>query len=153
MGAFIWIIKYNLLQEVLIKIQYNHMQKTILYYILVAIIGIFIGWLLFGKPMRSLPAGTHRMPDGRIMSDNGPGMASMMHDMNANLTGKTGDEFDKAFLDDMIIHHQGAVDMAQAVLKNSKRPELIKLANDIITAQTVEIDMMKKWQKEWFAQQ
>lgn len=103
--------------------------------------------------MQSLPAGTHRMSDGRIMSDNGSGMASMMHDMNANLTGKTGDEFDKAFLDDMIIHHQGAVDMAQLVLKNSKRPELIKLANDIITAQTTEIDMMKKWQKEWFAQQ
>ena len=141
------------MQEVLIKIYYNYMQKIILYYILVAIIGIFIGWLLFGKPMQSLPAGTHRMSDGRIMSDNGSGMASMMHDMNANLTGKTGDVFDKAFLDDMIIHHQGAVDMAQLVLKNSKRPELIKLANDIITAQTTEIDMMKKWQKEWFAQQ
>lgn len=129
------------------------MQKTILYYILVAAIGIFIGWLLFGRPARPLPIGMHRMSDGSIMNNNGSGMTSMMHDMNANLVGKTGDVFDKAFLDDMIIHHQGAVDMAQAVLKNSKRPELIKLANDIITAQTVEIDMMKKWQNEWFAQQ
>jgi uncharacterized protein (DUF305 family) len=77
-------------------------------------------------------------------------MKSMMQDMNAGLVGKTGDEFDKAFLSEMIVHHQGAVEMAQVVLKNSKRPELIKLANDIIAAQTKEIDMMKGWQTQWF---
>lgn len=77
-------------------------------------------------------------------------MNSMMNGMMAGLNGKTGDEFDKAFLAEMVVHHQGAVVMAQAVLKNSKRPELIKLANDIISAQTGEITMMKGWQKDWF---
>jgi len=50
----------------------------------------------------------------------------------------------------MVIHHQGAIDMANQVLKTSKRPELIQLANDIITAQTKEIDMMQAWKKTWF---
>jgi uncharacterized protein (DUF305 family) len=40
--------------------------------------------------------------------------------------------------------------MAQQVLATSKRPELIKLANDIISAQTKEIAQMKEWQKAWF---
>lgn len=92
----------------------------------------------------------HQMPDGTMMADNGNDMASMMHDMNASLTGKTGDAFDKAFLSEMIVHHQGAVEMAQQVLTNSKRPELIQLANDIIKAQNGEIHMMQDWQKAWF---
>jgi uncharacterized protein (DUF305 family) len=40
--------------------------------------------------------------------------------------------------------------MAHMVLTQSKRPELITLANNIITAQTTEITMMKNWKKEWF---
>ena len=80
----------------------------------------------------------------------GMGMDQMMDGMMAELEGKTGDAFDKAFLSEMIVHHEGAVVMAKSVLKNSKRPELIKLANDIITAQTGEIGMMTNWQKTWF---
>lgn len=67
-----------------------------------------------------------------------------------SLEGKTGDAFDQAFLKEMIVHHEGAVVMAQQVLATSKRPELIKLANDIISAQTKEIAQMKEWQKAWF---
>ncbi len=92
----------------------------------------------------------HKMPDGTMMNNVGMDMHSMMNGMMATLEGKTGDEFDKAFLSEMIVHHQGAVDMAQAVLDTSKKPELIKLANEIITAQTKEIKMMQDWQKAWF---
>jgi uncharacterized protein (DUF305 family) len=60
------------------------------------------------------------------------------------------DELDKIFLVDMIVHHQGAVDMAKLLQKGTKRPELQKMANDIITAQTKEITMMQTWLKEWF---
>jgi len=86
----------------------------------------------------------HQMPDGTEMANSGD-MSSMMGDMMKGLEGKTGDDFDRAFLSEMIVHHQGAVDMAQAVLKNSKRPELLNLAREIITAQTKEIEMMKLW--------
>jgi uncharacterized protein (DUF305 family) len=77
-------------------------------------------------------------------------MNNTMTGMMSDLQGKTGDAFDKEFLSEMIVHHQGAVEMAKAVLATSKRPELIKLANDIISAQTKEIDMMKGWQTTWF---
>lgn len=77
-------------------------------------------------------------------------MGTTMDGMTADLQDKTGAEFEKAFIDEMIVHHEGAVVMAQLVLQQSKRPELVKLANDIISAQTQEINMMKQWKSQWF---
>ena len=114
---------------------------------LALVVGILIGKGLDACYMS--PNGSHRMPDGTVMSNNGD-MSSMMHDMNAALVGKTGDAFDQEFLTQMVVHHEGAVDMAKKVLEVSKRPELIKLANDIISAQTKEIEMMNTWNKTWF---
>lgn len=93
----------------------------------------------------------HRAPDDSMMgASTGVDMDGAMDQMMTGLDGKTGDAFDQEFLSEMIVHHQGAVVMAQAVLKNSKRPELITLAHDIISAQTKEVTMMKNWQKMWF---
>ncbi|MDQ3244829.1 MAG: DUF305 domain-containing protein [bacterium] len=92
----------------------------------------------------------HKMSNGSIMTNNSMDMNAMMESMNKVLDGKTGDDFDKAFISEMIIHHEGAVKMAEKVLQTSKRPELLKLANDIIIAQSKEIGMMKDWQKAWF---
>jgi hypothetical protein len=99
--------------------------------------------------------GSHRMPDGSMMNnmmsdDDEMDMGEMMDDMMGGLAGKTGDDFDKAFLSEMIVHHQGAVKMAEAVLTSSTRPELLKLANDIISAQNTESQMMSTWQNTWF---
>lgn len=60
-------------------------------------------------------------------------------------------QFDLRFIAAMIPHHQGAVDMAQDALKKSKRPEIKKLAKDIIASQQVEIKQMQTWQKAWFS--
>ena len=92
----------------------------------------------------------HKMPDGNMMYNVGMDMDDMMEGMMSSLEGKTGDDFDKAFLSEMIVHHQGAVVMAEEVLKTSKRPELLKLANEIIAAQNKEIEMMTGWNKTWF---
>ena len=64
----------------------------------------------------------------------------MMPDMN-NLTGS---ELDKAFLEWMVSHHQGAIQMAQDVLKVQHRAEVMTLANNIITTQSQEISMMQE---------
>lgn len=82
--------------------------------------------------------------------DAGVGMDDMMANMAAGLAGKTGDELDRAFLAEMIVHHQGAVDMAKALAAGSKRPEMQKFAADIVRVQSGEIDQMKAWQKSWF---
>lgn len=72
-----------------------------------------------------------------------------MNDMTKQLEGKTGDEFDKAFIAMMIVHHQGAIDMAKMVEANAKHAELKKLGTDILSAQSKEIDMMQTWQTDW----
>lgn len=122
--------------------------------VLYGIIGLLVGMLIiicFNSFNKTRPyenkMGMHKMHDGRMMQDDD--MSMMMHSMTMGLQGKTGNEFDQAFLKEMIIHHQGAVDMAKMVLTSSKNPELIKLANDIITAQNNEIKMMQNWQKSW----
>jgi uncharacterized protein (DUF305 family) len=79
-------------------------------------------------------------------------MHGAMGDMMMGLEGKTGDEFDKAFLSEMIIHHEGAVDMAEAALKNAKHPEIKQMALAIISAQTSEIQQMKGWLNSWYAE-
>jgi uncharacterized protein (DUF305 family) len=72
-----------------------------------------------------------------------------MDEMTEGLDGLKGDAFDKAFIEMMIVHHQGAVDMAELIPANAKHEELKKLGRDIITAQTQEITMMKQWLKDW----
>jgi len=59
-------------------------------------------------------------------------------------------QMDRHFIEKMIPHHQAAIDMGKLALKKTKRPEIKKLAQDIIATQTVEIETMKKWYKEWF---
>ncbi len=127
-------------------------NKSVLYGVIGLLIGIIVAtcfsWNHRGGKMHGNKM-MHRMPDGTMMENDDHDMSSMMEDMNKALEGKTGDAFDQAFLSEMITHHEGAVAMAQKVLEVSKKPELIKLANDIITAQNKEIEMMKAWQTAW----
>ena len=70
-------------------------------------------------------------------------------DMTSALNGKTGDAFDKAFISEMIAHHQGAIDMAKLAQTNAKHNEIKTLAGNIISAQTSEISQMQGWQTQW----
>lgn len=72
-----------------------------------------------------------------------------MDQMTEDLVGKTGDSFDKAFIEMMIVHHQGAVDMAVLIPENAKHDELKQLGRDIVEAQSREISMMKQWLRDW----
>jgi uncharacterized protein (DUF305 family) len=75
-------------------------------------------------------------------------MDMSMRDMDSMMKGRTGDALNQAFLEGMIPHHQGAIDMAK-YLAGSNKPELVKLGADIIAAQQKEIDQMNSWMKEW----
>lgn len=72
-----------------------------------------------------------------------------MADMNKQLEGLTGDEFDKAFIEMMIAHHEGAVAMAELIPSRAKHDEIKTLGQAIIAAQTKEITEMKQWQMDW----
>ncbi len=84
----------------------------------------------------------------------GGGMGGMNHGMNHNMSmdlGPADADYDLRFIDGMTVHHQGAVNMAKEVLNKSKRPEMKKLANNMIAAQNREINQMKEWRKTWYA--
>lgn len=121
------------------------MQKDL---VLVAIVSLIIGglgsYLFIEKPATAQP--TAHIMSGPVSS----GMKGAMDSVTMGLAGKTGDAFDKVFLSEMIMHHEGAVTMAEAALKDAKHTEIKTMANAIISAQTTEIAQMKAWQKEWY---
>lgn len=123
------------------------MQKNIIIAILALVVGTGVGyWVGIGQSsaLVTKDADTHVMNTGTMS------MSDAMHSMNASLEGKSGDEFDKVFLSEMIIHHQGAVEMAQMALLHAKHEEIKNLATAIIAAQNKEVASMKEWQMSWY---
>ncbi len=130
------------------------MNKQIIFVILALIVG-FVGGMLFTTPaLRNHPmmgvAGNIQNPHIGMGSQAPMTGRQMMEAMTLKLKDKSGDDFDATFIEQMIPHHQGAVEMAQLALTSSKRPEIIKLANDIIASQQKEIEQMRSWQRAWF---
>jgi uncharacterized protein (DUF305 family) len=64
--------------------------------------------------------------------------------------GMSGSQGDRTFIEMMIPHHDGAVKMADIILKRTKRPELRQLATAIKRDQTREIGQMKTWYQQWY---
>jgi len=100
----------------------------------------------------SLPAVAqdHSAMAGMAPSDNPATMAyeaanmQMHEDMAIAFTG----DADVDFIQSMIPHHQGAVDMARIVLEHGKDPEVRALAEDVIKTQEAEIAWMQAWLKK-----
>lgn len=78
------------------------------------------------------------------------GMNDSMKGMDMKMLGPlSGNEFDVAFIKQMIPHHEGAVVMAKEALQKSTKGEIKTLASAIIKAQEAEIKQMKEWQTAW----
>jgi uncharacterized protein (DUF305 family) len=58
--------------------------------------------------------------------------------------------FDQVFIDMMVPHHEGAVEMARIAQERGEHAEIEQLADTIIRAQNEEIGRMKQWRKAWF---
>ena len=128
------------------------MKKEMLYGGVGLLVGIVITWAVATISVNNNYTGMMKMMGMHSRTDNQGMMANndmTMGEMSASLQGKTGDDFDKAFLSGMIAHHQGAIDMAKLVQANAKHDELKAMANDFLSAQSMEIDQMQTWQTEW----
>ncbi|WP_071187205.1 DUF305 domain-containing protein [Trichormus sp. NMC-1] len=84
---------------------------------------------------------------GHMMEMSSDQMQAMM--MNMDL-GAADAEFDLRFINAMIPHHEAAVVMAKDALQKSQRPEIKKLAENIIKSQDAEINQMKQWRQAWY---
>jgi uncharacterized protein (DUF305 family) len=60
--------------------------------------------------------------------------------------------FDLAFIDAMIVHHQGAIDAARLAEAQAERQEIKNLARAIIDGQQQEIDQMNAWREAWYGE-
>lgn len=58
--------------------------------------------------------------------------------------------FERAFIDMMVPHHQGAIRMARVQLDQGQNPQLHDLARAIIDAQSREIEEMNAWRERWY---
>ncbi len=59
-------------------------------------------------------------------------------------------EFDREFIEQMIPHHEMAIMMAQMLQASTDRNEMKELADNIITSQSREIEMMRSWLTSWY---
>jgi uncharacterized protein (DUF305 family) len=94
---------------------------------------------MHGPPAPERFVASSDKPFAALMSD---AMAIMDRDMAAApMNGEPGHDF----VTMMMPHHQGAIDMAKAVLLNTQDPELRNLALGIIAEQQNEINVMRAW--------
>jgi hypothetical protein len=73
-----------------------------------------------------------------FLAENDSAMSKMMADMTIKPTG----DVDRDFVAMMVPHHQGAIDMAQAVLRHGRNEQIRRLAQEIIVTQQQEIAAM-----------
>jgi uncharacterized protein (DUF305 family) len=74
-----------------------------------------------------------------FLSENVAAMNKMMADMAIKPSG----DVDRDFVEMMVPHHQGAIDMAQAELKYGHNEQLRRLAQQIVATQQHEISVMR----------
>jgi uncharacterized protein (DUF305 family) len=71
------------------------------------------------------------------------------HDMSS-MSMTSDAPYDAMFIDSMIVHHQGAITMAQEALEKAQHTELKQFAQNVIMVQDGEITQMKVWRNNWY---
>ena len=98
-----------------------------------ALNGMLETWGIPAAPMDSMDMGHGGQMDGMMTEE----------DMAA-LDATTGTEASRLFLEQMIVHHEGAIEMAQMEVASGINPDAVAMAQTIIDAQNVEIETMRE---------
>lgn len=125
--------------------------------VLVGVIGLLAGVIITGfaagVAVNNNNTGMMRMMGMNTKASQQKGATNhstmSMAEMSNQLRDLSGDDYDKAFIEMMIAHHQGAIDMAELSPSRAKHDEVKQLSQSIITAQQKEIADMQQWQKDW----
>lgn len=89
-------------------------------------------------------------PQAEVTTEAATAGGGMMMGQGSMMHGNSDAPFDALFLDGMIMHHQGAIVMAQQALAESEHDEVRELSEAIISAQQAEIEQMQSWRSEWY---
>jgi uncharacterized protein (DUF305 family) len=104
---------------------------------------------LTAVPILTLVAWQHNPASHSRTATDAPGWAELMAPMGrmhaAMASVKPSGTSDLDFVRLMLPHHQGAIDMAKAELLNGHDPQMRRLAQEIITDQESEIQLMRLW--------
>lgn len=76
--------------------------------------------------------------------DHGAGHGMMTDEQMSELENASGAQAGRVFLEQMILHHEGAVEMSEQELQQGQNPEARALAQQIIDAQVAEIAQMRQ---------
>lgn len=92
------------------------------------------------------------------MNHNGAGTqnarpGAMDHSAMTSSPNASSAPYDLQYIDTMLAHHQGAIEMAKMAETKARHPELKALAKTIVAAQERENGEMKAWREKWFAGQ
>lgn len=87
------------------------------------------------------------------MQMSGDGAMQEMNSAMADLESLQGEEFEVAYANQVIAHHQGALDMAQAVVDRAPNPEVRDAATRIIEDQTREINDLTVFLRDTYGQE
>ncbi|MDZ4720875.1 MAG: DUF305 domain-containing protein [Roseiflexaceae bacterium] len=79
-----------------------------------------------------------------------PTADGMGHTAMPGMGDATGASYDATFIDSMILHHDGAISMANQALTSAEHPEIKQLAQAIVSAQQSEIGKMRDWRTAWY---
>lgn len=101
----------------------------------------------FGKDIDSKNSG-HNMYESDV-NQNAVLHMGMMGDERDLERLESNEDFDRAFIEHMIPHHQMAVVMAEMLKRSTQRSEMKQLAEDIVTVQNKEIQQMREWLTSW----
>lgn len=85
----------------------------------------------------------HAAPAGPTAGDRA--FAASEAEMHRLMAAASGETVDQAYIAKMIVHHQGAVAMAEVALRDSRDPEVRRMAQAVIDTQTREIAEMRAW--------
>jgi uncharacterized protein (DUF305 family) len=96
-----------------------------------------LGGAVRGQPAPPAPA--QASGEAAYLAENDAAMSRMMKGMSIKPSG----DVDRDFVDMMVPHHQGAIDMAVAVLRYGRNPQVRRLAQEIIVDQQQEIAAMR----------
>ena len=95
----------------------------------------------------SADAGQQDM-DHESMGHGDMGSEGMMAPSEMVMVG--GEYSDERFIDAMVPHHQGAIDMAEVALENAEHLELLQLAENVISTQQAEIEQLRSIKEQEF---